>query len=360
MRILLLSAYDAYSHVEWRRVLTTGLPEYQWTTLVLPPRHFAWRVRGNPLTWYSESRDVLTGSYDLVLATSMVDLATLRGLVPDLGRIPNLVYFHENQFAYPPGENHHGLLEAQLSSIYSALAADKLLFNSRFNRETFARGCDALMARLPDGVPDDLSDLLLEKSEVLPVPIAASLGQVAARCASDPALRLVWNHRWEYDKNPDGLLALAQGIADRGLDCQLHVVGQQFRRRPEAFTSLQGMLQQAGMLGRWGYIEQRSEYLRLLSDSDIVLSTALHDFQGLSVLEGCALGCTPLVPDGLAYPEWISEEFRYRDTGHAVDRLASWAGQKREGRELPRQDVAALSADALLPRYRDLMEGLAA
>ena len=104
MKVLLLSAYAAHSHVHWQRCLLNMFPDWEWRVLSLPPRHFSWRVRGNALYWSLEERESLERDYDLLIATSMVDLATLRGLVPALTALPSLLYFHENQFDYPQQE----------------------------------------------------------------------------------------------------------------------------------------------------------------------------------------------------------------------------------------------------------------
>ncbi len=48
VKVLLLSAYAAQSHVYWRRGLQQMFPQWDWTCLELPPRYFSWRVRGNP------------------------------------------------------------------------------------------------------------------------------------------------------------------------------------------------------------------------------------------------------------------------------------------------------------------------
>ena len=42
-----------------------------------------------------------------------------------------------------------------------------------------------------------------------------------------------------------------------------------------------------------------------------MVSTALHDFQGLAMLEAMASGCVPLAPDRLAYREYVPEPCRY-------------------------------------------------
>ena len=65
-RILLLSAYEAHSHRQWRSTLCDMFPEHYWTCLSLPPRHFAWRVRGNSLSWAFNHRQTLTDNYDLL------------------------------------------------------------------------------------------------------------------------------------------------------------------------------------------------------------------------------------------------------------------------------------------------------
>src|SRR5690606_35019293 len=85
-RILLLSAYDAASHKHWRQQLVTLFPGSHWTELVLPARYFSWRIRGNSLSWAFNHRQKLTDNYDLLIATSVCDLASLRGFVPELAR----------------------------------------------------------------------------------------------------------------------------------------------------------------------------------------------------------------------------------------------------------------------------------
>lgn len=352
-RGLLLSAYDADSHRHWRQCLCAGLDDWQWQVLSLPPRHFSWRVRGNPLQWFLGEREVLEADYDLLLVTSMVDLATLRGLVPALASLPSLLYFHENQFAYPPGRGQHGVLEAQMVSIYSALAADQILFNSRYNRDSFLAGLAALLKRLPDKLPTRIVDQLGDKALVLPVPIEPA--NVSARELDSARLQVVWNHRWEYDKGIEELLEIVESLVAAALPFTLHLVGRQFRERPTGFDRLESCLLEAGALGHWGYIEDRSEYMALLAGCDVVISTALHDFQGLSVLEACAMDCTPLVPDRLVYPEWFEAACRYADSEQAVVRLTQLYAQKSRGEALPKADVSRFYPEQLLPRYAGVL-----
>lgn len=311
MRVLLLSAYDAASHRYWRDALLHLFPNWQWQNLVLPPRYFNWRLRSNALTWSQEYCEILSQDYDVVLATSMVDLATLRGLCPAISAVPNVLYFHENQFAYPPGVEQKGLLELQMTSIYSALSADKLLFNSAYNRDTFMNGVDELLNKMPDAVPKGVVQSLCNKSQLLPVPVLVKPSPTRVPQQETP--HLLWNHRWEYDKAPERLLAALKILKANGVDFRLSIVGQQFRRQPSAFKDIKTLMShKPDSLIHFGYMESRGQYLSLLEQADIVLSTALHDFQGLSVLEAAICGCFPIVPDRLAYREYLPENCRYR------------------------------------------------
>jgi glycosyltransferase involved in cell wall biosynthesis len=380
-RILLLSAYDAVSHQQWRSSLRELLPTAHWTMLSLPARHFAWRARGNSLTWAFNHRRELTDNYELLIATSLTDLSALRGFVPELANIPTLVYFHENQFAYPDNANPadyqaQNLLNIQLTSIYTALCADHIAFNSDWNRRSFLAGARLLLHKLPDHVPCGLIDQLEQHSQVLPVPLPDSLFGTLAwsapketwqeQSASD-VITIVWNHRHEYDKGPELLLAIVQELAWRRVRFRLHLLGQRFRNQPATFKSLSAVLSDhydsLGIEpGIDTHIEDRHDYHQLLRHCDVVLSTARHDFQGLSVLEACALGCTPLVPDALAYPEYFPSHCRYPVTSDDPVRQARAAADCLLNLlpDLPakRPDVSQLSASALAGAWHNALNSL--
>lgn len=337
-KVLLLSPYDALSHRQWREGLVGQMDDWAVTSVVLPPRYFAWRFRGNSLTLSRHPE--IAGDWDAVIATSMTDLSALRGMAPALARATNLVYFHENQFAYPDDSADAHRLERQITSLYTALCADKVLFNTDFNRSTFLEGAAAMLSRMPDHVPAGLVDDVAAKSQVLPVPVT---NECFRGEASRPApATIVWNHRWEYDKGPASLQAIVTALLDADADFVFHLVGQPFRSVPAGIAESLDRLERAGRLGHSGFLA-RDDYLDLLSRSHIVLSTALHEFQGLGVLEACAAGCTPVVPDRLAYRELIPAAFRYDDDSDAAARLLDLIEQVGRGKPLPRLDVDPLS-----------------
>jgi glycosyltransferase involved in cell wall biosynthesis len=382
-KILLLSAYDAASHKLWRQRLTELLPQFQWIHLSLPPRNFAWKIRGNSLLWAQSERDLLEQHYDLLLATSMVDLASLRGFVPSLGSIPTIVYFHENQFEYPIDNERKESraidnIEPKLVPIYSALCANKILFNSNFNRDSFLEGVRKLFKKLPDKIPE-AAYKALQKSEVLAVPIGQKkifdfaakhqqekANKVSSNQLNRDQLQVVWNHRWEYDKGPDLLLEVLRILVKRQLPIVLQLAGEKFRHSPLEFEEICNLISKQASYTKsqsiqCGYIEGQSTYYTLLCSVDVVLSTALHDFQGLAIQEACLAGCTPLVPDDLAYPEYFCTAFRYQrceqntqSAANIVARLLNWQKLKSMGTILPKAELSELADQKLSENYQKI------
>jgi glycosyltransferase involved in cell wall biosynthesis len=313
-KILLLSAYEAESHRYWREGLIRAFPEFDFHSLVLPARHFQWRIRGSAMYWSEEMSATLGQDFDLVLATSMVDLAVLRGLNPKLSHVPNILYFHENQLDFPMSELARGRrLEPAMVNIYSALAADRVIFNSCYNRDTFIKGLEGLLGKFPDYVPLSVIQNVIGKSDVIPVPLDDAVFEQSLMI-NKLSGHVVWNHRWEFDKGPELLLEIVR-LLPAHLKLKFSIIGQQFRQQPEAFQKLKVILEERNWLLNWGYIEKRSKYLELVSSAQLVLSTALHEYQGLALIEACALGCTPVVPDRLAYREYIPDRLRYVESG---------------------------------------------
>ena len=370
MNVLVLSAYDAESHRRWHHGLVKHL-SFSFTVMTLPPRFFSWRIRGNAMSWALAHKDeFLTKKWDAIVATSMVDLATLKGLVPELALVPTLVYFHENQFAYPvnriAGVSARSI-EPQMVTLYSALSAQKVVFNSGHNKSTFLSGVAALLKKLPDEVPNDVVKLLETKSSVIPVPLESSCFELASVKTKARPLTLLWNHRWEYDKGPERLFAIVRQLFEQAPELPLcfHIVGQQFRQEPAVFAELKFLLVRAGWLGEWGFLPTKT-YQAVLAQSDVALSTALHDFQGLAVLDAVAAGCTPLLPNRVAYPDFFDFEYLYssvesadyaRETQSAVNAIKAYGHNTRL---LKAPDVTQFSWPTLAPIYDQAIRSLVA
>lgn len=362
-RILLLSAYDAQSHRDWRRGLVEHLDAYDWVVKTQPPRNFSWRSRGNSLYWAYAEADLLSTPFDAIIATSMVDLSTLRGLIPSLGQVPTAVYFHENQFVYPERAGKRPDVNFGLTNLYTALCADRIIFNSAYNQDTFTCGARDLLARMPDQVPPGVIETLESRKGVIPVPLSSESFITRTTSLTGP-LHILWNHRWEYDKAPERFFEALMELAARGRSFRLHVLGQSFRQKPPIFEAAREHL--ASHIETWGYVPDRKAYEAILSRCDLVVSTALHEFQGLAMLEAVAAGCHPIAPRRLAYREFFEDGCLYAshlDDARAekealVAALQVAIDNVETLRSRPPPDLRALSWLEIGPRYEQLLEEL--
>jgi glycosyltransferase involved in cell wall biosynthesis len=362
MRLLFLEPFDSGSHRRFLRDLTDGLEEshgVESTVLAMPGRHWKWRMRG-AVPWLAQEHDAeLRRPYDLVFASSYLALAELVGIYPELAQVPRILYFHENQLAYPVRE---GLADPARDSHFgftqmvSALAATRCVFNSAYNRDSFLSAGTALLDRMPDARPRGWTEQIASKSLVLGLPLR--LPQFAQNSLDSSAERelgptLLWNHRWEHDKNPDEFFAVLETLAAEGVAFRLIVCGEQFREVPESMRRARQTL--ADRILHFGFVEETELYHSLLARSHIVVSTAVHEFFGVSVIEAVAAGARPLVPDRLSYQELFPAEFRYHDLTLALRSLCETWYHGEVALRGDRSDLVDRHSEShVVPRYYDL------
>jgi glycosyltransferase involved in cell wall biosynthesis len=125
---------------------------------------------------------------------------------------------------------------------------------------------------------------------------------------------VLWNQRWEYDKNPEAFFRLMNRLDDAGCPFRLILAGEHFKEQPYEFE--RAFERYAERILHYGYAEDFEEYSRLLHRADLVVSTAVHEFFGIAVMEAIYCGCHPLLPDRLSYPELIPESL-HRPLLHA-------------------------------------------
>ena len=361
MKGLFLEPFDAGSHRAFRRTLVSSLPG-DWASLTCPGRHWKWRMRGSAF-WFAETyRDELEASPDVLIASSYLPLAELKGLVPSLATVPSILYFHENQLAFPVRREHVGGPDHHFgfTQLVSASAASRAVFNSEFNRTSFFDAADSLLRRMPDCVPAGWLDKIREASLVIPLPLELPHREPAAAERSAFGPLILWNHRWEHDKNPEVFVDALSTLATDGVPFRVAFAGQRFRRAPECFERARQAL--GDRVVQFGEAP-RDEYELLLDRADIVVSTANHEFFGVAIVEAVHAGAMPLVPDRLAYRETVPDIYRYSDDAELTERLRDLCVRYRNGEHLraDRRDVTSRFAlPEVLPRYVRLIEGLVA
>ncbi len=366
MRILALEPYYGGSH----RAFLDGWSDasrHDWTVLGLPPHKWKWRMRHAAVTLAEQVGEFVADNarFDLVFCSDMLNLAEFRGLAPAApAQLPGVAYFHENQLTYPVPVAEERDLHFGMINFTTALAATQVWFNSGFHRDSFLGALEDLLRRMPDYNALESIDAIRSKSYVYPQGIAR-MPEGRKRRPGPP--HLLWAARWEYDKNPEMFFNVLYRLADEGLPFKVSVVGERFRETPVVFEQARARL--ADRVVRWGYLESRADYETTLSEADIVVSTADHEFFGVSVIEAVAAGAFPLLPRRLAYPELFGESnsFFYDGTepglASALRRLVHvcvedrlWGGDPDLGRRL----VEPYVWENLVPRLDSALEDIAA
>ena len=329
MRILLIEPFYAGSHKQF----ADQLIEYSQHTIELlpmPGRHWKWRMYGSGVTM-AEAYLKLNKTYDVILVTDMLDITTFLAVVgrqlPSFTKI--VAYFHENQWAYPwmgteekhlkNQDVHYGMMNYQ-----GAIVCDKVLFNSSHNMESFIEGVTDVMSKMPDH-RHDLIKLRL-KCQVMHLGLELnklevdSLGTEEKNVTKPPLV--LWNHRWEHDKNPELFFNTLRTLQNEGLKFRLAIVGEHYKKYPKIFDDAKKWFEKE--LIAFGFVTKET-YIDLLRNADVLPVTSYHDFFGISVMEGIYMGATALLPQGLAYVELYkpdeNPELFYQTETELLDKL---------------------------------------
>ena len=303
MNILALEPYYGGSH----RALLDGWiahSRHHWTLLTLPPHKWKWRMRHAAVTLaeLADKQQAAGRQWDVLFASDMLNLAEFLGLASNaVRRLPAVTYFHENQLTYPVRHDDRRDLHFALTNMTTALAAEQVWFNSTYHRDTFLDALRAFLRGMPDNRMPHVPETIRRKSSVQPPGI-----EVFSRRKPRPPgpTRILWAARWEYDKDPETFFEAMEILQSHGVEFRISVIGEQFREVPEVFAVAHETF--AERIDRWGYQRSRSEYEAALTEADVVVSTAVHEFFGISMVEAMSAGARPLLPQRLAYPEILA------------------------------------------------------
>ena len=360
MHILLIEPYCGGSHRAWAEGYARR-SRHRVDLLTLPARFWKWRMQGGAVTLAEEVLQMNTRP-DLLLVTDMLNLPAFLGLTRRLlADVPVALYCHENQLTYPipPGEKRD--LTYGMINWLSMLAADQVFFNSAYHLEDWFDELPRLLKHFPDYTHVHRIEEVRARSVVLPVGI--DLGRLdAARTekrGEGPPL-ILWNQRWEYDKDPQTFFRALDVLVDEGLDFQVALAGVNVRQRPEEFEAARERLGERVI--HFGHADEAT-YARILWQADVVVSTAIHEFFGVAVVEAIHCGCFPILPRRLSYPEIIPpihhDHCLYDDFDGLLDRLR-WVllhpDEACRSAAPLRDAVARFDWSALAPHYDQLLE----
>ncbi|MGD2174699.1 MAG: DUF3524 domain-containing protein [Candidatus Brocadiaceae bacterium] len=360
LRVLALEPYYGGSH---RAFLDgyRGASRHRVELLTMPARKWKWRMRGASVTM-SDGVRAREGAFDVLFASDYLDLACLRALARDALRgVPAVAYFHENQVTYPLPAEEERDYQFGFTNVTSCLAADRVLFNSRYHLEDFLSGVERLLGKMPDFVPASVSERIRARSRVVPVAVDLELfDRERPRAAPrNGPLTIVWNHRWEYDKGADTFFDVVLQLHEEDREFDLAVLGESFREVPEAFREALDQLEPRLKVN--GYLESRTDYARTLLEGDVVVSTALQEFFGISVVEAVYAGCLPLLPNRLSYPEILPDDVHARCLYEGPEELKARLVELTEAPQQARdaglaEHVRRFGWDRVGPRLDAVME----
>jgi glycosyltransferase involved in cell wall biosynthesis len=269
-------------------------------------QHWKWRMHGAPVYMADNVPEL---EPDVIVCTDMMDVAAFRGILNQRKiHVPVITYFHESQTAYPVSSRDSDK-EAKRDHHYtfinftSALASNEVVFNSVFHKNSFLSAIHELLKRMPDYRLTGKVAEIEAKSQVMYPPLSDELFGVREKDESSNIPVILWNHRWEYDKNPEDFFHVLQRLKQNAVRFRLIVCGESFERCPDIFNTSRELF--SDELIHWGYASSADEYMNLLRKSDILPVTSYQEYFGYSVTEAIACGVYPLLPDRLVYPEHV-------------------------------------------------------
>lgn len=316
--------------------------------------------------WWENGR-----SPHIFLATDMLDLTTFLALTrPATAHIPVVLYMHENQLTYPlPADKSRGGMRRQhgerdyhyaFINLVSMLAADAVAFNSHYHLNSWLAALPSFLKHFPEYKELNAIARIQNKSVVLPVGVEfARFDPAPTSVPQEPPL-ILWNQRWEYDKNSKAFFAALTAVAQAGLPFRLALCGQQYGKQPAVFT--QALETFADQIIHCG-LADAAAYRQLLWQADIVISTAHHEFFGISILEAIYCHTFPLLPQRLSYPELLPPAYHdhclYTDQADLVKKLTTLLKQPHFMREKAARLATAVSTyhwSNMAPAYDALLK----
>jgi len=292
--------------------------------VTLPPQKWRWRMRFGAAHLVSKL-DTLVPQPDALLVSDYLNLPTLKGLCPQIAKLPTVVYFLENQLTYPMRRGVRRDFEFMAYNVLSALAATRTVFCSQNQQDAMLEAIPGFLKEDPDADADAVVAAIRQKSSVIPIGVALDRfdrARISRPSRTGKPLRLAWPHRFEHDKNPDDFFDVLKTLAEEGLRFEIAVLVRAYRDTPTSMNNAKEQLQDR--IKAWGFYEGDA-YAEALAACDVVVSTAWQETQGIAVIEAIRAGCDPLLPDRLSYPEVLgpnlTEKHLYKSKGDLRRRL---------------------------------------
>jgi len=364
-KILFLEPFYGGSHRDFADGLVSK-SQHKIELVTLPARFWKWRMRGAALYFFKKIKSF--SEYDGLIVTDLMSLADLKALC-GAAFPPSVVYLHENQLTYPTAPDESVDYQFGFTNLTTTLTAEKVIFNSHTHYSSFFSALPGFLNMMPEYHPNWAIKEIQNKSDIIypgincPGYRLIKKNENIKRDIKKVPL-IIWNHRWEFDKNPQDFFYALDRVLEKRFDFKVALLGENFQIKPKEFIAAKERYGDRVVV--YGYAESKSDYVKWLSKGDVVISTAIQENFGISVVEAVRAGCIPFVPDRLSYPEIIPEQyhkdFLFTDKDNLVEKLVQLFSGTSDGinekvRELSNH-MKKFSWEKMIIHYDVMLEAL--
>jgi len=309
MNILAVEPFYSGSHKAFLKGLQTH-SHHKIIPVRLNYKGWKWRMHGDSVK-LAEMTNHIEDEIDLLLVSSLTNLPAFLALTnPRFAYVPKIMYMHENQLSQPMPEGEERDITYCYINYLSMLSADKLIFSSEFHLNDLLNALPSFLDNFPDDKHFNTIDKIKEKSIVLYPGLNLSVFDIQQDIRSgNERPVIVWNQRWQFDRNPAMFFRVLNRLNDIDLEFDLILAGDSSHQKPEEFEK--AWKRYGSHITHFGYVEDVERYSGLLHSGDIVVSTATYEFFCVAIMEAIYCGCHPLVPKRLHYPELIPDTLHY-------------------------------------------------
>lgn len=308
INVAIVEPFYIGSHKKWVDGLRLN-STHNIKTFSLAGRFWKWRMHGSAISLVKKIVES-NQEFDMFLVSDFLDLGLFKSLLGNkYCKAKFVVYFHENQLTYPwsPTDIDTKLkrdVHYSFINYTSALVADIVLFNSKYHLKSFLNSLPNFLNQFPDEKNLWTITKIKEKCNVLN--LALDLPNLNKNIKKIEHT-ILWNHRWEYDKNPEEFFEILKKIKIKNITFKLIILGEQTEKYPKIFDWAKDFFHDEIL--HFGYVSSKEEYWNWLQKSSILMVTSNQDFFGISIVEAIYAKVYPLLPNRLAYPEHIPIEF---------------------------------------------------
>ena len=305
LNICLIEPFFSGSHKKWANEYQNH-SSHNIEIISLKGVYWKWRMHGGAITLAEKFNKKYSKEEhpDLILTTDMLNLPLFHSFINK--KIPTVTFFHENQLTYPwsskdrdkikKRDHHYGFINYS-----TALKSDTILFNSKFHLDSFIDALKIFLKQFPDHRGLSNIDIIKNKSIVSYLGLDLKRFDKYKELSKNKIPIILWNHRWEYDKNPNVFFHTLKILKESNIKFNLVILGEQFATEMDEFKNAKNYF--ADEIIHVGYCDSFKDYAKWLWKCDILPVTSNQDFFGLSIMEAIYCNCTPLLPNRLAYPE---------------------------------------------------------